>query len=328
MLSLLSRKQAALAVALLVLAVAVGVTAVATGASWAVAVVIILQAGVLVGLLVVRQQIGLLRREGIVQPLVDALGVERLEIAERHRAIAETMAGVDGTVTRLEDEATTFQQDVRQSFLQVATDTWAFHNLAALVDVKGEFPPAGGWAATPQTVLAMVSEVQSRTGDVLAVECGSGTSTVWLAAAMRQRGAGRVVAVEHEEEFADATRAHLRRNHLEEWAEVRCAPLAPVVLGDTTFDWYDLSCFEDLDPIDMLLVDGPPFRTGDLARYPAAPALVPRLAADAFVVLDDVGRDQERQVAYRWVREEFGGRRLMRTRRLDRSQVFAVVERP
>lgn len=321
----LSRKQASVAAIAMVAVVVVALTALTTGDSWAVAVVILLQGVLFVALLTLRQQVGRLRKEGperirrdVVQPIVDAMGVERLQHAKHEHRLDEAM-------TRLDADTRAFQQDMRLRFLQVATDTWAIQNLLRLVDVKGEFPPAGGWAATPQTLLAMVSEVQSRTGDVLMVECGSGTSTVWMAATMRQRGAGRVVAVEHEEEFAEETRRHLRRNGLEEWAEVRAAPLAPLTLGEQTFDWYDLSCFGGLAPIDILFVDGPPFRTGELARYPAVPALVQRLAPDALVVLDDVGRAQEREVAKRWLREEHGGRRLERTRRLDRSQMFRVV---
>ncbi len=343
---LLSRRQAPIAVALLLASLALAVLVALVGGWWSVGLVLAAQAVALVLLLAVRNQVGRLTRalpdvvhDSIVPPVLERLDEDRVRADGRLAALQERLdslerdqAAVAGSLARLDADATAarqddaeFQQHVRQAFLNAVTDSWSLHNLLRLVDVRGEFPPAGGWAATPQTLLAMVAEVQSRDGDVLVVECGSGTSTVWLAATMRQRGAGRVVAVEHEEEFAEATRQHLRRNGLEDWAEVRCAPLADVEVEDRTFRWYDPGCFEDLSGIDVLLVDGPPWRTGDLARYPALPVLASRLDEGALVVLDDVDRDPERATARRWVEEQHGGRRVVRRRRLDRAQVFEVL---
>ncbi len=327
---LLTRRQVAVLGAVLVVGAALALAAALSGASWVLVVLLLLQVVTLAALAVTRSQIGQARLQTsrqlieAVRPL--ATSVQNLG-PQQEAALRVLLAREDETrdrdrrVDALEE---TFRQEVRQSFLQVATDSWAYLNLARLVEVGGEFPAAGGWAATPQTLLAMVGAVQAREGEVLVVECGSGTSTIWLAAAMRQRGSGRVVAVEHEAEFAEATREHLRRNHLEDWAEVRYAPLAPVTVGETTYDWYDVACFEDLHSIDVLFVDGPPWRTGESARYPAVPVLGERLAPGAMVVLDDVGRDQEKVIAKRWTTEEHGTRRLTKDRRLDRSQTFSV----
>jgi hypothetical protein len=59
------------------------------------------------------------------------------------------------------------------------------------------------------------------------------------------------------------------------------------------------------DPIDLLLVDGPPaYAAGHaLARYPALPVLGDRLASGATVVLDDAERPGEQEVLRRWERE-------------------------
>lgn len=327
---LLSRRQAAVLGAVLVVGAALALAAALSGASWVLVVLLLLQVVTLAALAVTRNQIGRARLQTsqqlaeTVRPL--ATSVETMR-SQHEGALRDLVARADESRERdrrVDALDETFHQDVRQSFLQVSTDSWSYLNLVRLVEVGGEFPAAGGWAATPQTLLAMVGAVQSREGEVLVVECGSGTSTIWLAAAMRQRGSGRVVAVEHEAEFAEATREHLRRNHLEDWAEVRYAPLAPVTIGEATYDWYDVACFEDLRSIDLLFVDGPPWRTGENARYPAVPVLGERLAEGAMVVLDDVGRDQERVIARRWTTEQHGTRRLIKDRRLDRSQTFSV----
>ena len=61
----------------------------------------------------------------------------------------------------------------------------------------------------------------------------------------------------------------------------------------------------DAEPVDLLVVDGPPADTADkvLARYPALPVVHPRLAPGATVVLDDVERPGEQEVLTRWERE-------------------------
>lgn len=60
---------------------------------------------------------------------------------------------------------------------------------------------------------------------------------------------------------------------------------------------------EDLSGIGLLFVDGPPGAAAPLVRYPAVPMLLPRCAADAWIVLDDTNRPAEREVADRWLRE-------------------------
>jgi predicted O-methyltransferase YrrM len=134
------------------------------------------------------------------------------------------------------------------------------------------------------------------------LECGSGSSTVWLALVIEQLDLGsRIVALEHQEQFATATRRELRRHGLEDVAEVRVAPLRPVEdLADHETPWYDKRLIEDLDDIGLVFVDGPPGNTGRLARLPAAPLLRERLADRCVIVVDDAGRDDERTVIQEW----------------------------
>jgi hypothetical protein len=50
----------------------------------------------------------------------------------------------------------------------------------------------------------------------------------------------------------------------------------------------------------VLVVDGPPTATGDLARFPAIPLLRERLAPDAVIIMDDLIRDSDQRVADLW----------------------------
>lgn len=159
-------------------------------------------------------------------------------------------------------------------------------------------PTAGGWALNATDLLAVIDLVD-RYKPRLIVELGSGASSIWLGYAVKAQS-GRVVSIEHDATYASETRGQLARHGLEGPVEVRDAPLSDVGLPDHVTPWYDPDAFGDLMEIDLLIVDGPPGRTGPLARYPAIPILRPRLAKNGLLALDDAHRDDERRVLERW----------------------------
>ena len=186
-------------------------------------------------------------------------------------------------------------------------------------------PELGGWAATPSTMLWILDRVLSEPVHTI-VECGSGTSTVWIATALKARGGdGRVFALEDSDQYAALTRAELERLGLSDWATVVHAPLVDTGLpDDSSQPWYDLSGLTLPGQIDLLFVDGPPSRVAPQVRYPAFPLLADRLAPDAVVILDDTGRPAEDAIVERWSREVHAGRALEVSRPVDRSTVLVA----
>lgn len=178
----------------------------------------------------------------------------------------------------------------------------------ALLQLYRDFvPPApmplsGGWALSPGNLLQLTHVVaQRRPG--LVVECGSGTSSIWLGHTVRLAGSGRVVSLEHDATYAAVTTALVEEHGLGGIVEVRHAPLEEIEVGDQTFAWYSRAAWADLTEIGVLMIDGPPDRTGPQARYPAVPLLAHVLAANAEVFLDDAARDSERTIIERWLDE-------------------------
>lgn len=84
---------------------------------------------------------------------------------------------------------------------------------------------------------------------------------------------------------------------------------------------YDPSAL-DMPTVDLLVIDGPPRRTGDNARYPALPVLGDRFTAGAVAVLDDADRDDERACLERWARD----RPAMVVTTLPTAKGLAVME--
>ena len=182
----------------------------------------------------------------------------------------------------------------------------SYTQLQAFVQLNGRFddppivPPMRGWAASPDVVLHLVALVIRERPSVV-VECGSGVSTTWLAAAARQYSPStRVIALDHDAAFAQQTRDNLAQNGLDAWAEVRDAPLEPFGASDGPL-WYSTAALRGLADVGLVFVDGPPVTTGPFARLPALEALSAALSDDAVLVLDDTIRREEQAIVAEWL---------------------------
>jgi predicted O-methyltransferase YrrM len=183
----------------------------------------------------------------------------------------------------------------------VLTDVQALLQLQARFAPKAPLPIAGGWAIRPTGIMWLVDLIANNAPRNV-VECGSGTSTLWMALALRQQGSGKIVAFEHQEAFAAETRGTLARHGLNDVADVLEAELVDVKTPLGMRPWYDIGG-HIAGAIDLVVVDGPPEATGLLARYPALPLLAPYLADGALIVVDDAQRPDEQEMCERWLSE-------------------------
>jgi len=170
------------------------------------------------------------------------------------------------------------------------------------LDLHKSLPTTRNWAASPDFLLQLVRHVLDANPKVM-VECGSGTSTLVMARCAQVNGSGHVYSLEHQPQYAQTTRRHLARHGLSNWATVLDAPLRPHPIGGENWQWYPEEVLPREVAIDMLVIDGPPRKTGPLARYPAGPVLFPHLSSKGTVFLDDAKRDGESATLKRWVVE-------------------------
>jgi predicted O-methyltransferase YrrM len=217
-----------------------------------------------------------------------------------------TLAAVAAVHIEITDRLASLDQSVERSAIQQRwTTNHGLRQVEAIVQLLLRMkpsvgvPPSGGWAMDAENLLAVVDTVEAESPGLI-VELGSGASSVWLGYALKRIGAGRVVSIDHDAQYAELTRDHLRRHGLDHIVEVRVAALGTLADFDHKAPWYELGVFSDLHDIDVLLVDGPPKSTGELARYPALPALADRMAEHAIVMLDDAHRPDEQNILERW----------------------------
>lgn len=225
-----------------------------------------------------------------------ALAKERRAALARQRRLARRVAARQREVTRaLQRQGKQLAKAQRDQTREVEALVQLFRDFTP----RAPMPSSGNWALNPTDLLELLFVVdRERPGRVL--ELGSGTSSIWLGYALAKH-AGRLVSVDHDREYAERTRAHLRRHGLDRVVEVREAPLRPVTVDAEAFEWYEVDAFVDLSDVDMLVVDGPPGAVGPRARYPALPVLHGRLSAHATVVLDDVDRPDEQDILGQWL---------------------------
>ena len=190
-------------------------------------------------------------------------------------------------------------KDLKRTFRQIE----ALQNLYAMIDFEHALPASRGWPASPDLLLFLVDLVDRHRPQVI-VECGSGLSTLCLALAMRRFGIdGKVVALEHLEQYAAQTRELLERHGVADLAEVRTAPIETMEVGEISVGWYARPAWEDLQAVELLFVDGPPSKLSPHSRYPSLPLFTERLTPGAHIVLDDFQRANERDVVKRWQAE-------------------------
>jgi predicted O-methyltransferase YrrM len=198
--------------------------------------------------------------------------------------------------------------------------------IAGLAPLAQGYPlPFGGSFPMSPDALGELARLAAERKPDLIVELGSGLSSLVLGLTVRRLGTGRVVSFDHSPEWADQTRARLSTLGLTDVVTVVDAPLIDIEVDGTRRRWYDLAGALPDEPIDMLVVDGPPVAGPDDwgARWPALPVLDSRLSARAVVYLDDASRAGEREAVRRWVRDVKG----WTARRVPTQRGGAILER-
>ncbi|MBC6458769.1 class I SAM-dependent methyltransferase [Actinomadura sp. HBU206391] len=226
----------------------------------------------------------------------DALDARMSEFGGR----VEALTALDGRLRELERDVSRTLKSVTSAADATYARLEAYADLRGWLQPRAPMPALRGWAISPD-VLHLAAEIIWRKRPKVIVECGSGSSSVWLGYVVERLGGGRVIALEHDERYLQVSRDLVRAHGMEDVVEIRHAPLEAWRDGDEEYSWYAMSAIEDLHDIGVLLVDGPPGPTGPQARYPALPVLLSRCSEDVTVVLDDADRQDERALSDRWL---------------------------
>lgn len=203
---------------------------------------------------------------------------------------------------RLHTQMAAGQRDLTLAISDHYRQMEALISLYAVIKPDLPLPASRGWAASPD-FLKQLAEVILHRQPKLVVEASSGFSTLVTAYCLKRIGKGKVVSLEHDALYAEATRRVIAFHGMQDIATVIHAPLTEVDIDHHKWLWYDLDRLQIDQPIDVLIIDGPPKATQPLSRYPALPLLHRHLNHDATILLDDGVRDDERETVARWEKE-------------------------
>jgi hypothetical protein len=152
--------------------------------------------------------------------------------------------------------------------------------------------------------LHKIMEILDERQPLTIVEFGSGLSTILIASWLDCLGRGKLISYDHDSNWADATKNHLRMHNLEDFAEVRHAPLKEIECDGQRVVWYNLDDqISDIAEIDLMIVDGPPASASanGLSRLPAFFQFRNQFSPNHAIVLDDANRPGEQAIVEKWM---------------------------
>ena len=195
-------------------------------------------------------------------------------------------------------------RSIERDLEEERTQVQAIHSIYSFITPRYPLPSMSRWTACPNLAKTILRECMMNKPS-LVVELGSGISTLITAYALEQHGevGAQVISLDHNEEYTQKTKNLIKSNKLESNAQVIYSPLEPRKIGDKIYNWYSLEGLTTKINIDLLIVDGPPVKTNQLARYPALPSLISRLSKDCVIILDDAARQSEQQTVSQWMHE-------------------------
>ncbi len=182
------------------------------------------------------------------------------------------------------------------------TETHALFNIYSLLPEGVSLPAPYGWSANIHMLEYIVKKIV-HSKPKLIVELGSGLSSIYIGHFLKRQGAGALICLEHDAEYAMATQNSIDEHGLGDIVTIVHAPLVMQVIKGETRQWYDTNLIPELTHIDLLIVDGPPWQTDSLARYPALSVFADALSEDAVVILDDSNRADESIIVDKWLKE-------------------------
>ncbi|MCD6705014.1 MAG: class I SAM-dependent methyltransferase [Thiobacillus sp.] len=190
---------------------------------------------------------------------------------------------------------------------RIAAATLEIINANSLNQLGQTFPVfLGGWSVDAFLGRWLIQHlVEERPKCIL--ELGSGSSTVLIARSLQLLGEADTahIVVDHEVKYLGITRDISQLNGVADNVEFLHCPLENYASVDKL--WYG-GLIERLGAhkIDLLIIDGPPGPLQPMSRYPALPLLMEHLAEHCTIVLDDAVREEEQEIARRWINENPG----------------------
>jgi predicted O-methyltransferase YrrM len=154
--------------------------------------------------------------------------------------------------------------------------------------------PMRHWALSPDAMAILLADLQERHAPHV-VEFGAGQSTVILASWLKHHG-GKLTSVEHDADYAATIQRQLEACGVAGQVEMRVLPLVDRPADGDIGACRSYALPAGREPIDLALIDGPPYWAGEGTRYHPLKWACERLAPGGAAYLDDASRVPEQRI--------------------------------
>jgi len=165
------------------------------------------------------------------------------------------------------------------------------------------YNPMTSYTLSPTTIVHILNEIILLKRKTI-VEFGSGVSTLFIARLLSYHKLNATLfSIDHEKKWQNVLQSSLDTEGTGANVKLICAGLeSSKGFENQECRWYSKSLLGKKLPekIDLVIVDGPPFSTGQYSRYFAVPFLKNRLLDDYSIFLDDVFRKGESDILNAW----------------------------
>lgn len=227
-----------------------------------------------------------------------------------------TLDKTDEQTQILEKFQESFTALLKSELFNTARQLEAFIGIQNYLNHGEMLPQMHGWPVSPDLAFWLIGLIQKNHYDAI-IEFGSGTSTILIAQALHSkknnqgtnRSLAKHIAFEHLEKFYTKTISELNGTQPNHNTQVILAPLSKQIHSGGDYQYY--SCRQHLKDFAadlpgaptkiLVLVDGPPARTGKHARYPALPIILEHFQNSGIdILLDDYARPDEKEIVKMW----------------------------
>jgi predicted O-methyltransferase YrrM len=210
----------------------------------------------------------------------------------------DSITHTERLLQEMQNEAERTRVTIRQQSRQV--QSWL--SVYGFLNPPSILPSPDGFAIAPDLAAYLIRLIINTRPECV-IELGSGLSTIIMGLALDRSSSGRLAALESDARFKDRTERLADEFGLRRIVDVELCQMRDVCVNDETYRWYDTRNWANIQPIDLLFVDGPSGSGSSMARYPAVPLLIDYMRPGGLIVVDDVKRNDERKAVECWLRD-------------------------
>jgi predicted O-methyltransferase YrrM len=179
----------------------------------------------------------------------------------------------------------------------------AMQSLYSIFQFNSPLPYTRKMAASPD-FLKLVVETILTNKPKLVLELGSGVSSVLVSKSLEKNCDGKLISIDHDNNYAELTRERLHLENLNNIATVITSELTMQTIDDQNYMWYKSTFLKEINQkIDLLIIDGPPRIINKNARYPAIPILKDYFSDKIIILIDDGKRKDDVKSVKKWIKK-------------------------